>query len=102
MHAHDCIVSVSLSAWFGTKKKVFAAALECAIARGEISMLGIGSSYHAITTEISGNFQPQTRLPGNSVSVAVKNSKLHDRRSSVLKGNHSDQGDLDYSTEWKS
>ena len=40
------------------------------IARGEISN---GGSYQATTTEISSNFHPQTRLPGNSVLVAVKN-----------------------------
>ena len=39
-----------------------------------------GSKYPAITTEISDNFHPQIRLPGNSASMAVKISKMHDRR----------------------
>ena len=39
-----------------------------------------GSSYPAITTEMSGNSLPKFRLLGSSLSVAVKNPKIHDRR----------------------
>ena len=65
-----------------------------------------GVSMVAVTRQLPQKF-PAIYFLKSGYRVAhfqwrLKDSKMHDRRSSALKENHSDQRGLDYSTEWKS